>query len=101
LFHKEEIVKKTILNLILGAAVLCGVVVVAQTQKPVENINPQRHGNLAAAQRLCEKAYEKVVAAQQANEYDLAGHAKKAKELLEEANAELKQAAETANQNHK
>jgi F0F1-type ATP synthase membrane subunit b/b' len=92
---------KNLLALLLGAALLCGGVTLAQTQKPVENVNPQRHGNLAAAQRLCEKAYEKIVAAQQANEYDLAGHAKKAKELLEQANEQLKQAAETANQNHK
>lgn len=101
LHHKEETVKKSYRRAILCAALLCGGVAVAQKTQPVENINPQRHGNLAAAQRLSEKAYEKVMAAQQANEFDLGGHAKKAKELLEEVNQELKMAAETSNQNHK
>jgi len=31
----------------------------------------------------------------------MGGHAAKAKELLDQANRELKQAAETANRNHK
>jgi ribosomal protein L4 len=93
--------KNSHLRFILCAALLCGGLAVAQKTQPVENVNPQRHGNLAAAQRLSEKAYEKVVAAQQANEFDLGGHAKKAKELLEQVNQELKMAAETANQNHK
>ena len=92
--------KKSYLRVVLSAVLLCGLAVAQKTQ-PAENVNPQRHGNLAAAQRLCEKAYEKLLAAQQANEFDLGGHAKKAKELLEEANEQLKQAAETANQNHK
>ena len=40
---------------------------------------------------------QKVVAAQQANEWDLGGHAQKAKRLLDQVNNELKLAAETAN----
>jgi hypothetical protein len=56
-----------------------------------------RHPNLAAAQRLAKRAFEKIVAAQEANEFDLGGHAAKAKDLLDQANAELKAAAETAN----
>jgi hypothetical protein len=64
---------------------------------PVENVG-QRHPNIAAAQRLTTQAWERVVAAQQANEYDLGGHAQKAKEFLAQANRELKLAAETANQ---
>ena len=75
--------KKSYLRVVLSAVLLCGGLAVAQKTQPAENVNPQRHGNLAAAQRLCEKAYEKLVAAQQANEFDLGGHAKKAKELLE------------------
>jgi len=39
--------------------------------------------------------------AQQANEWDLAGHAAKAKQLLEEVNNELKLAAEQSNTNKK
>lgn len=56
-----------------------------------------RHGNLAAAQRLIEKAINKVTAAQVANEYDMAGHAARAKELLDQAYDEIKQAAMAAN----
>ncbi len=68
--------------------------------KPVDNVG-HRHPNLAAAQRLCTDAFEKITAAQAANEWDMGGHAKKAKELLEEANKEMKQAAEAANEHAK
>lgn len=73
----------------------------AQAQRPKENISGARHPNLAAAQRLSEQAWQKIVAAQEANEFDMAGHAAKAKNLLDEANKELKLAAEAANRNHK
>lgn len=63
--------------------------------------SPKRHPNLAAAQRLTDQAWQKIVAAQRANEFDMAGHAQKAKELLDQANRELKQAAEAANRNDK
>jgi hypothetical protein len=66
-------------------------------QNPAENISPRRHPNLAAAQRLIRAAYEKVGAAQAANEWDMHGHAQKAKELLDQASNELKAAAEEAN----
>jgi hypothetical protein len=92
-------VSKNLVRLFLGMALLCGGIAIAQ--KPVQNINPQHHGNLAAAQRLSEQAYEKIVAAQQANEWDMQGHAQKAKELLEQVNQQLKLAAEAANKNHK
>ena len=71
-------------------------VVLAQ---PRDNVSKGRHPNLAAAQRLSQQAWEKVVAAQEANEFDLGGHAQKAKNLLDEANKELKLAAEAANRN--
>jgi F0F1-type ATP synthase membrane subunit b/b' len=67
--------------------------------KPVQNVSAKKHPNIAAAQRLVNQAYDKVVAAQKANEYDLEGHAEKAKGLLEQANAELKLAAEASNAN--
>jgi hypothetical protein len=65
--------------------------------KPVENVSTKKHPNLAAAQHLSTQAYDKVVAAQKANEFDLGGHAQKAKDLLEQANRELKPRRETAN----
>lgn len=69
----------------------------AAAQMPKGNVSPGRHPNLAAAQRLSQQAYEKIIAAQQANEWDMQGHAQKAKNLLDEANNELKQAAGAAN----
>ena len=39
------------------------------------------------------------MAAQQANEWDMQGHAQKAKNLLDQVNSELKLAAEAANKN--
>ena len=82
-----------------GLALLAGGVVLAQ--KPADNISPRRHPNLAAAQRLSTQAFDKIVAAQAANEWDLDGHAQKAKELLDQVNRELKEAAEASNRNHK
>lgn len=72
----------------------------AQTPPP-EGVRASHHENLAAAQRLIHEAYEKITAAQQANHSDLGDHAKRAKELLDEADKELGLAADVANQNHK
>ena len=90
---------KLLVAVLLAVALLLGGV--AMAQKPVDNVNPNRHPNLAAAQRLSQQAYQKVLAAQEANEWDMNGHAQRAKELLEQANQELKQAAQAANKNHK
>jgi len=79
---------------LLSFALICGGVAVAQM--PKDNVG-HKHPNLAAAQRFSQQAWEKVTAAQQANEWDLGGHAAKAKELLDQVNRELKLAAETAN----
>jgi hypothetical protein len=81
---------------LLGLSLTTAGITVAQGP-PERNINPNHHPNLAAAQRLCDQAYNKIVSAQQANEWDMNGHAQKAKELLDQANRELKAAAETAN----
>lgn len=69
-------------------------------KKPVRNISCQKHPNLCRAQKQTDNAFNSITAAQQANEFDLAGHAAKAKELLDQANKELKQAAEVSNINH-
>ena len=69
--------------------------------RPVRNISPARHPNLAAAQNLVRQAFEKITAAQRANEWDLDGHAQKAKDLLDQVNVELKEAARASNQNSK
>ncbi|HTB95159.1 MAG TPA: hypothetical protein VK728_20160 [Candidatus Sulfotelmatobacter sp.] len=83
----------------LALAMVCGGVAVAQM--PKDNVSGGKHPNLAAAQRLSRQAWEKIGAAQQANEWDMDGHAAKAKELLDQVNNELKMAAEAANHNHK
>jgi hypothetical protein len=88
---------KRILTPVVASLLLIGGIAIAQ--KPVENVSKGRHPNLAAAQRLSQQAFEKITAAQEANEWDMQGHAKKAKELLDEVNKELKQAAGAANKN--
>jgi hypothetical protein len=54
------------------------------------------HPNLAAAQKLVAQAHDKLEAAQKANEYDLGGHAAKAKALLKQASEEIKLAWDKA-----
>jgi hypothetical protein len=87
-------IRTRLFALVFGSALLIGAVAIAQP--PERNVGG-RHPNLAAAQRLSMQAWEKINAAQQANEWDLGGHAQKAKELLDQVNRELKLAAEAAN----
>jgi len=84
-------------KLLLGSVALALTISVALAGAPVDNISSHRHPNLAAAQRLSTQAYERISQAQQANEWDMGGHAAKAKELLDQVNRELKEAAEVAN----
>ena len=56
------------------------------------------HPNLEGARNALNNAEAKIVAAQRANEFDLGGHAAKAKELISTAKEELRLAAETANE---
>jgi hypothetical protein len=92
-------ISKTMLGLVLGVALVGGGLAVAQ--KPEDNVSGKKHPNLSAAQHLSTQAYEKITAAQQANEWDMDGHAAKAKDLLDQVNKELKMAAEAANKNKK
>lgn len=85
--------------LIAGAAVALIAVTAASAQQPVQNIDPSRHGNLAAAQQLVVQAFDRLTMAQQDHNYDLGGHVGRAKDLLRQANMEMKQAAEVANHN--
>ncbi len=88
-------------SVLAGVCVLLLVVAGAVfAQPPARNVNPHRHPHIAAAQRLAHQAWEKVSEAQRANEWDLGGHAQKAKELLDQVNNELKMAAEASNENH-
>jgi hypothetical protein len=87
--------KRVLLSGLLGALLLIGGVSVAQ--KPERDISGKRHPNLAAAQQVARQAWDRIVDAQKANEWDMDGHAQKAKELLDQVNRELTLAAEAAN----
>ncbi|MGB8030881.1 MAG: hypothetical protein WCF30_14615 [Terracidiphilus sp.] len=79
---------KIVLGSILCLASFTGGVLVAQGG---------RHPNLRAAQDLINQAYDRITAAQQANEWDMGGHAARAKDLLDQAKREIRLAAEAAN----
>jgi len=91
--------KNLVLSTALGGMLVCGGMVLAQA--PTPNIDPHKHPNLAEAQHHIQQAYQKIEEAQQANRDQLGGHANKAKQLLVEADRELKEAAEYANGHHK
>ena len=88
---------KVWMSVVMAAVLLLGSLSLAQ--RPARNISRARHPNLAAAQRLSRQAWQRVLDAQKANEWDMDGHAQKAKELLDQANNELKLAAQAANRN--
>jgi hypothetical protein len=71
--------------------------VVIAAQEPVVDIDKRVHPHLAAAQQHIVEANRYVATAQKDNRYDMKGHAEKARQLLNEANQELKAAAEAAN----
>ena len=86
--------KKTIVAAVLGFGMLGGLAIA----KPQVDVSARKHPNINEAQEFARKAYEKMSAAEKANEYDMGGHAKKAKELLNQAAEEMKLAAEVANE---
>lgn len=91
---------KLALGVILGFGLLAGGAMMAQ-ERPMENIDPARHPNLAEAQHMVGIAFEKISIAQRDNHYDMEGHAERAKELLAQASRELKEAAEAANRHRR
>jgi hypothetical protein len=87
--------KNYLLAVVTACLLLLGSLALAQ--RPERDISPERHPNLAAAQRLSAQAWQRVLDAQRANEWDLDGHAQRAKTLLDDVNHELKLAAEASN----
>jgi hypothetical protein len=89
--------RRVLRNLIIGVLAIAllsvGGMVFAQ------QVSGDRHPNLAAAQDFIQRAIEKISAAQKANDYDMKGHAAKAKQLLDEAYHEIWLAAQAANAN--
>jgi hypothetical protein len=86
---------------VVGVCVVGGLLATSAVFAQEEAVSKKLHPNLAAAQNFIEKAVAKIDLAQKANEYDMDGHAAKAKVLLDKAYAELKLAAEAANVNKK
>lgn len=84
--------RKLVLAGLVAAYVATAGIVLAQPRP-----NTPRHPNLLAAQTDLGRAWNKILDAQKANEFDLGGHAQKAKDLIDQASKELKQAAEAAN----
>jgi hypothetical protein len=79
---------------ILSALLFCCVTL---AQEPVMDIDSKIHPNLAEAQHHVVEANRAIATAQKDNKGDMQGHAEKARQLLVEANRELKAAAEAAN----
>ncbi|MGB6482082.1 MAG: hypothetical protein WBE86_01195 [Candidatus Acidiferrales bacterium] len=69
-------------------------------QRPATDIDPARHPNFADAQHHIAQAFDKIDAAQNANKDQLGDHAAKAKQLLDQASRELKEAAVYADRHH-
>jgi hypothetical protein len=101
---------RTFIASVVCTAVLCGGALIAHSQvveyvqqpnvvymqAPVVNIG-NRHGNLRSAQSDIVNAYQKINRAQADNQDQLGGHAQRAKELLIQADIELRQAANVSN----
>jgi hypothetical protein len=68
---------------------------------PAEDIDAHRHPNLADAQHHMRAAWDALSRAQQANEFDMEGHAAHAKQLMEQAAHETKASAEWSNRNRR
>jgi len=79
----KRILSSRLIFSVLGALLMFAVMSIAEP----------RHPNIMAAQQFCNQAFERISAAQQANEFDMRGHAAKAKELLLQAKNELHEAA--------
>jgi len=86
--------KTRLLAAMASAVLLCSITL---AQDPVVDIDKGRHPNLAEAQRLVAEANRYIHEAQKDNHYDMKGHAERARQLLVQANQELKAAAEAAN----
>ena len=84
-------------NKFLLSAVLC----LASFASGIVIAQGPRRPNLRAAQDLINQAFDRITAAQQANEWDMGGHAARAKDLLIKAKEEIRLAAEAANRHER
>lgn len=86
--------KNWVLSAALGSSMVFSWAMFGQ---PSRNIDAQKHPNLAAAQGAVVDAYQKVEDSQAYYKDRMGGHGEKAKELLAQADKEIKLAAEYAN----
>jgi hypothetical protein len=86
---------KTQRSIALVAAlwVASAAIAAAQPVPPPEQDVGHRHGNIDAAQALTRQAWNRLSEAQQDNHDDAGGHLRRAKELLDQASSEMKEAA--------
>jgi hypothetical protein len=86
-------------SLFRNLIVICVIIALSSACATVHSrrVNPRLHPNLAAAQNFVERAMNRISSAQVANEFDMNGHAARAKVLLDEAYTEIKLAALAAN----
>lgn len=84
---------------LLGVGLMATGILIAQGP-PERDIDPGRHPHLAQAQKHIMEAFDSITHAQQANDWDMEGHAEHAKKLLDEASHEVKQAAWIADHRH-
>lgn len=89
-------IRKLAFSSLLGLALLCAGALLAQA--PAPNIS-DKYPALREAQQRIQEAYGKIGEAQQAH-HGLGDHGEKAKELLAQANRELKEAAEYLDHEH-
>lgn len=105
LISRKFLVRKTVLKnsrfVLFSFGVMALGSIMAAAQAPVVTINPQQHGELAQAQSNLVQAYSDVVQAQRNNSSHLGGHAQRAKDLISQANEELRLAADRADANER
>lgn len=83
-------------KLILTSMLFIGATILVFAQAPSVTVDSSRHGNLARAQQSIHDAWTSIDVAQRDNGNHLGGHAVKAKELLDQANQEIQNAANSA-----
>ena len=89
--------KALITSIVLAASLALPFASMAQQAGPVVDIG-YHHGNLRNAQQNIVQAWQLVSDAQVDNDAHLGGHAARAKDLLSQANDELRLAADVANE---
>ena len=85
---------------IVGTLVVLGAAGVAVAQGPVVDIGG-KHPNLRDAQQHLVAAYGKIIDAEHDRNETLGGHGARAKQLIMEADEELRAAANVANETHR